>query len=138
MINALFAQYLKLNILIGVGAIFTPVGYLIFAFSYDFIWAATGFLIITFALSFANIGFLTFYQNNVPVEIMGRFSSVFGIFEALLIIVFTATIGLFAEQFNIRVIYIIGSFAFFFLGVVINMIVANKSKRKYYNHGVVE
>ena len=138
LINALFAKYLKLNVLIGVGAIFTPVGYLIFAFSYDFIWAATGFLILTFALSFANIGFLTFYQNNVPVEIMGRFSSVFGMAEALLIIVFTAAIGLFAELFDIRVIYIIGSFAFLILGVVINMIVMNRSKRSYYNHEVVE
>lgn len=138
LINALFAKYLKLNILMGVGAIFTPVGYLIFAFSYDFIWAATGFLILTFALSFANIGFLTFYQNNVPVEIMGRFSSVFGMLEALLIIVFTAAIGLFAELIDIRVIYIIGSFAFLILGVVINMIVMNKSKRSYYNHEVVE
>lgn len=137
-INALFAKHLKLNILIGAGAIFTPVGYLLFAFSHDFIWAATGFFVLTFALSFANTGFLTFYQNNVPVEIMGRFSSVFGMVEALLIIVFTATMGLSAELFDIRVIYIIGSFAFLILGVVINMIVINKSKRSHYNHEVVE
>ena len=67
---------------------------------------------------------------------MGRFSSVFGMLEALLIIVFTAAIGVFAELFDIRVIYIIGSFVFLILGVVINMIVMNKSKRSYYNHEV--
>jgi MFS family permease len=134
LINTLFAKHLKLNILIGVGAIFTPGGYLIFAFSDEFIWAAVGFLILTFALSFANIGFLTFYQNNVPIEIMGRFSSVFGMVEALLVIVFTAAIGVFAELFEIRPTYIIGSFAFLVLGVVINMIVMNKSKRNYYKH----
>ncbi len=138
LINALFAKYLKLNILIGVGAIFTPVGYLIFVDSMILSGQLQVFLIFTFALSFANIGFLTFYQNNVPVEIMGRFSSVFGMLEALLIIVFTAAIGVFAELFDIRVIYIIGSFAFLILGVVINMIVMNKSKRNYYNHEVVE
>ncbi|MBB6451185.1 MFS family permease [Geomicrobium halophilum] len=59
LINALFVKNLKLNILIGVGAIFTPVGYLIFAFSHDFMFASIGFFTLTFALSFANTGFLT-------------------------------------------------------------------------------
>ncbi|MBN6205305.1 MFS transporter [Ralstonia pickettii] len=134
LINALFTRYLKLNILIGFGSILTSAGYLIFAFSNDFIWAAIGFLTLTFALSFANTGFLTFYQNNVPVEMMGRFSSIFGMVEALFITIFTALIGLFAELFEIRQTYIVASFAFLVLGVVISVIVLNKAKRKYYNY----
>lgn len=133
LINALFVKNLKLNILIGVGAIFTPIGYLIFAFSHDFIFASIGFFTLTFALSFTNTGFLTFYQNNVPVNIMGRFSSVLGILEAVLIILLTAVIGISADLFEIRPIYIIGSFAFLTLGVMINLVVFDNSKSKYYS-----
>lgn len=131
--NALFANHLKLNVLIGLGAIFTPLGYLIFAFSHHFIWASLGFFTLTFALSFANTGFLTFYQNNIPVDIMGRFSSVLGILEAVLIIIFIAAVGVFAELFELRPIYMIGSFAFLLLGFIINLVVFDKSKIKYYN-----
>lgn len=131
--NALFASRFKTNILIGFGAIFTPVGYLIFAFSQNFTWASVGFFILTFALSFANIGFLTFYQNNVPVNIMGRFSSVLGMLEAILIVVFTAAVGIFAELFGIQLVYIIGSFAFLVLGLIMNLVVLEKSKKIYYH-----
>jgi len=130
--NALFASRLKTNILIGFGAIFTPIGYLIFAYSHDFIWASIGFFTLTFALSFANTGFLTFYQNNVPVDIMGRFSSVLGVLEALLIIMLTAIVGIFSELYEIRFTYIIGSFAFLVLGFVVNLVTLDKSKKVYY------
>lgn len=131
-VNAVFANKLQINNLIGFGVIFTPIGYLIFAFSNHFIWASIGFFTLTFALSFANTGFLTFYQNNVPADIMGRFSSLFGILEAVLIIIFTGVIGLSAEMFDIRSIYIIGSFAFFILGLIINFVISDRSKRNYY------
>ena len=130
--NALFANRLKVNILISFGAIFTPLGYLIFAYSQNFIWASIGFFTLTFALSFGNTGFLTFYQNNVPVNIMGRFSSVLGVLEALLIIIFTGTVGVLAELYDIRIVYIIGSFTFLAFGMIINLVVLDKSKKSYY------
>ncbi|MFD1067787.1 MFS transporter [Oceanobacillus locisalsi] len=136
LINALFTKYLKLNILIGFGAMSTSIGYVIFAFSSNFILAAIGVFLLTFALAFANTGFLTFYQNNIPVEMMGRFSSVFSLVEAFFIILFTASIGLFAELFEIRQTYILGSMVFLILGVIINMIVLNKSKRNYYQEEI--
>ncbi|MFS0783127.1 MFS transporter [Bacillus sp. 1P06AnD] len=100
--------------------------------SYDFIWASIGFFTLTFFLSFANTGFLTFYQNNVPVNIMGRFSGVLGMLEAFLVILVTVTIGLSADLFEIRPIYIIGSFTFLVLGIIINFVVLDKSLRHYY------
>lgn len=130
--NALFTSRLKINILIGFGAIFTPVGYLIFAFSQNFIWASIAFFTLTFALSFANTGFLTFYQNNVPTEIMGRLSSALSVLEALLIIIFTGIVGIFSELHGIRFIYIIGSFAFMALGLFMNLVVLGKSKKAFY------
>lgn len=136
--NAFFANRCKTNILIGFGALFTPIGYLIFAFSHSFITASLGFFILTFALSFANTGFFTFYQNNVPVNIMGRFSSVLGVLEALLIIVFTAAIGVLSELYGIRFIYLIGSFAFLALGVIMNLFVLDQSKKNYYHEISIE
>lgn len=131
--NALLANVLKVRTLIGFGAIFTPLGYLNFALSQNFITASIGFFILTFALSFANTGFLTFYQNNVRVEIMGRFSSFFWVLEALLIILFTGIVGVFSELYGIRFVYIIGSFAFLVLGFIVNLIVWDKSKKAYYD-----
>nr|WP_313898444.1 hypothetical protein [Lederbergia sp. NSJ-179] len=130
--NALFSNRLKTNILISFGAIFTPIGYLIFAYSQEFIWASIGFFTLTFALSFGNTGFLTFFQNNVSVNIMGRFSSIFGVLEALLIILFTTVVGVFSELYDIRFIYIIGSFAFLSLGFIMNVVVLDKTKKAYY------
>lgn len=132
LINATFANKLKIKHLLGLGVLLTPIGYLIFAFADNFIMASFGFFTLTFALSFANVGFLTFYQNNVPTNIMGRFSSVFGILEAVLIILFTSIIGFSAEFFEIRPIYIIGSCIFLLLGVLINIVISDQSKSDYY------
>lgn len=137
LINAVLSKHLKIHLLIGFGAIFTPVGYLIFSFSNEFIVAAIGFFLLTFSLSFVNTGFLTFYQNNVPVNIMGRFSSVFGIIEAILIIIVTIIIGLSADLFNIRIVYIIGSVAFLVLGMILHITVQRKSESKYYKQQIV-
>lgn len=129
---AVFGNQLKTRFMISFGALATPVGYLIFGYSQDFLWAAIGFFVLTFAVSFANTGFLTFYQNNVPVNIMGRFLSMFGILEALMIILFTVTIGVAAEQYDIRLVYIVGSFSFLFLGVVINGFALHRSNQAAY------
>ncbi|MFO1444925.1 MFS transporter [Bacillus sp. Bva_UNVM-123] len=132
-LNTMFAKKLMLNRLIGVGTIFTAIGYIIYAFSDSFFAAALGFFILTFSLSFANTGFLTFYQNNVPVEIMGRFSSMFGMIEALFIIIFTIAFGFIAEIISIRFVIIGGSFGLFILVLFFNKFVFQRSKREYYH-----
>ena len=131
-INFVFAQYFKLIFLICFGAIGTPIGYLIFAYSYDFTIASFGFFLLTFSLSFANTGFLSFYQNNVPTHLMGRFSGVIGFAESIFIILITFAIGLFAEFFEIRRTYIIVSFVFLIVGLGINTIVLDKSKATFF------
>ncbi len=138
LINVLIAGRVPTNILIGVGAVFTPVGYIVFAFSQTFLWAAAGFFILTFALSFANIGFFTFYQHHVPVSIMGRFSSLFGMLEAVLVIGFTAAIGISAELFGIQFIYRLSSVAFLLLGFLIILVVLDRTKASYYEQDFME
>lgn len=102
LINSRWSHRLSLSFCIGFGAIMTPVGYLLFAGSSSFTMASIGFFILTFALAFANTGFLSFYQHHVPVEIMGRFSGVINVAESLFVILLTFGIGLLAEMIGIR------------------------------------
>lgn len=132
LLNAWFAKVLKINLLIGVGAIITPIGYLVFAFSHSFLTASIGVFIVTFAITFAHVGFLTFYQNHIPVSIMGRFTNLIGMVEAGLTIVMVALIGVFAEWIAIRPVYIFSSVVFLLLGIYIFKVVMNKKKEGFY------
>lgn len=131
-INATFSTRLTLPFLISFGAIMTPVGYLIFAFSESFVVASVGFFLLTFALSFANTGFLSFYQNNVPSELMGRFSGVINVAESILVIGLTFGIGLLAEYVGIRSTYVAFSILFLVIGIMTVRIVQARSRRSFY------
>lgn len=137
-INATFSTRMTLPFLISFGAIMTPVGYLIFAFSESFVVASVGFFLLTFALSFANTGFLSFYQNNVPTDLMGRFSGVISVAESVLIIGLTFGIGLLAEFVGIRSTYVAFSLAFLLVGLVTVRVVLERSKRGLYEPVVIE
>lgn len=131
-VNAVCSYKLKVKHLIIFGALVTPTGYIVFSLANNFIFAAVGFFTLTFALSFLNTGFLTFYQSNIPAGIMGRFSSVFGTLEALATIIFTSVIGISAEIFELRLVYIMAAFFFLVLGVLIMLAVTNKYHYSYY------
>ncbi|GAA0413211.1 MFS transporter [Virgibacillus salarius] len=131
-VNSVIANWVKNYYLIGLGVLVTAIGYLIFAFSTNYGMAAIGFFVIMFALSFANTGFMTFYQNNVPVDLMGRFSSIFGIVEAFFIIFLTGAFGLIAELIAIRPVMITGSIVLLVLGLIICSVVLKSSKRQFY------
>ncbi|MBD1380434.1 MFS transporter [Metabacillus arenae] len=133
-INTLFAKKFAVHMQISIGTIVTAFGYLLFAFSNSFLIAALSFFLLSFAISFANIGFITFYQNNVPVEIMGRFGSFFGMIEAVLIIIFTTTFGVMAEIISIRPVVVLGSCCLLFLGMIICGFVFQSSKKKFFLH----
>lgn len=124
--------------MIGLGSLFVSIGYMIFAFSNSFSLAAIGFFIIAFSLAFANTGFQTFYQNNIPVEIMGRVGSVFGLLEALLIIITTAIVGVSAHFISIRFVVISGSLIMFALSIWLSMLSMKTSKSRYYSVGDAE
>ncbi|WP_047375694.1 MFS transporter [Exiguobacterium sp. ZOR0005] len=132
-INAMFSARMTLSFLISFGAVMTPVGYLVFAFSESFVVASVGFFLLTFALSFANTGFLSFYQNNVPNELMGRFSGVISVAESVLIISLTFGIGLLAEFVGIRSTYIAFSLAFLLVGLITVRIALERSRRSLYD-----
>lgn len=137
-VNAVFINKVKISHMIGLGSLFVSIGYMIFAFSNSFSLAAIGFFIIAFSLAFANTGFQTFYQNNIPVEIMGRVGSVFGLLEALLIIITTAIVGVSAHFISIRFVVISGSLIMLALSIWLSMLSMRTSKSRYYSVGDAE
>lgn len=131
-INTIFSKQLAVNFLIGSGSVFTAIGYIALYSSHGFTSAAIGTFMIGFAITFANTGYLTFYQNNVPVNMMGRFSSLFSMVEAIFIIILTVIIGLAAELTSIRPVGLIGSFTFLLLGIMAFQTVMTHKRKVYF------
>ncbi|MDM5320776.1 MFS transporter [Bacillus altitudinis] len=108
-LNSLIVERLSVSIMLGIGSLFVACGYLIYAFSSTLFAAAIGFFILAFFLAFANTGFMTFYQTNIPVEVMGRVASFYALVEAILTIMLTGVSGGLAHVLSIRTSVIIGS-----------------------------
>jgi hypothetical protein len=89
--------------------------------------------VLSFATAFANTGFYTFYQTNIPVSVMGRIASVYGVLEAFLIIVLTIIYGLVAELVSIRFVVVLGSWVMLVVATVLFIQTSKPSKIKYYS-----
>jgi MFS family permease len=137
-INTLFVKKIAISFMIGLGSTFVSVGYIIYAFSNSFIIAAIGFFTLAFFLAFANTGFLTFYQNNIPVDVMGRIGSLYGLAQATLIIITTGIIGLFAQVISIQFAVITGALVMLLISVILCTFNFQSSKSKYYQSTMLE
>lgn len=112
-LNSIIVEKLPVSIMIGLGSLFVAFGYLIYAFSNTFIVAAVGFFVLAFFLAFANTGFMTFYQTNIPVKVMGRVASFYALCEAILTIVMTGFSGGMAHVLSVRTSVIMGCICMF-------------------------
>ncbi|UTR16542.1 MFS transporter [Salipaludibacillus sp. LMS25] len=137
-INTLFVKKMAISLMIGLGSIFVSVGYIIYAFSNSFIIAAIGFFILSLFLAFANTGFLTFYQNNIPEDVMGRIGSLYGLVEATFIIITTGIIALLAQIISIQFAVITGALVMLLLSVILCAFNLKSSKRNYYQPTTLE
>ncbi len=108
-VNTLFAKKLSTNFLIGAGSVGVSLGYLLYACSSSFQTIGAGFFSLSFTLAFASAGFQTFYQNSIPVDMMGRVGSIYGLLESLLIIIMTFLCGMAAHIVSIQGAVIGGS-----------------------------
>ncbi|WP_256757866.1 MFS transporter [Cohnella sp. WQ 127256] len=126
-INTLIVRKVANSRMIGLGALGVSGGYLIYAFSTAFNVAAIGFFVLAFFLAFANTGFATFYQNNIPVNIMGRVSSVNSFIEAIFIMFTTVVCGIAAELFSIQIVVIVGVIIMVALGVALSTYILQPS-----------
>lgn len=108
-VAAILAKKLQLKLYLGMGMLLTSVGYVGFYSSNNFLTATLAFIFLGFFMAFANAGYATFFQNNVPIEIMGRFSSIADMFQGVVQIGLTLLLGLFAEWFTLQLVCIIFS-----------------------------
>lgn len=138
LMNVLFTKKLAVSLLIGIGSVMVSVGYIIFAFSNNFLIASVGVFILAFSLAFANTGFYTFYQNNIPVEVMGRVGSIYGFVEALLVIVITSIFAVTAQLISIQFVVVFGAIFMFLLTLALLICSIQPSKSKYYRTALGE
>lgn len=75
--------------------------------------------ILSFSMAYANTGFNTFYQNNVPVHIMGRIGSIYGLFIAGITILITILFGVATQFISIQLVVIIGSLVMLFITIIL-------------------
>ncbi|MFZ7807131.1 MFS transporter [Bacillus thuringiensis] len=131
--NTILSKKLAPSFLIGIGSLFIAIGYLIYAFSNIFLIAAIGFFILSFSMAYANTGFYTFYQNNVPVHIMGRIGSIYGLVIALVTIFITILSGVATQFISIQLVVIIGSLIMLFITIVLCVFTLFPSQSKLYS-----
>lgn len=117
--NTILSKKLAPSFLIGIGSLFIAIGYLIYAFSNVFLIAAIGFFILSFSMAYANTGFYTFYQNNIPVHMMGRIGSIYGLIIALVTIFITILSGVATQFISIQLVVIVGSLIMLFITIVL-------------------
>ncbi|RDW15721.1 MFS transporter [Oceanobacillus chungangensis] len=131
-LNALLLKNMRTSLLIGCGAVFVSIGYIIYAFSDSFLAAGIGFFVLSFFNAYANTGFLTFYQNNIPVNMMGRVRSIYSLIEAILIIAATGIMGIAAQMISIQLTVIIGVFVMMILSLILLIFSLHPSKKELY------
>ncbi|WP_430530384.1 MFS transporter [Bacillus cereus] len=131
--NTILSKKLAPSFLIGIGSLFIAIGYLIYAFSNVFLIAAIGFFILSFSMAYANTGFYTFYQNNVPVHIMGRIGSIYGLVIALVTIFIAILSGVATQFISIQLVVIVGSLIMLFITIVLCVFTLFPSQSKLYS-----
>ncbi|MHC0039147.1 MFS transporter [Pseudoneobacillus sp. C159] len=129
---AILAKKISLRLFIGVGMLLTAVGYLGFYSSLNFITATAAFVFLGFFMSFANTGYATFFQNNVPVEIMGRFASVAEMVQGIIQIGLTLLVGLFAEIFSLQLVCVLFSSLSIVLAIILLFVIFSPSKEQFF------
>ncbi len=130
--NACFVSKVSTSLLIGMGSALVAIGYVIYSFSNSFNVASIGFFVLSFFLAFANTGFLTFFQDHIPPDIMGRVGSIFGLFEAVIIIFLTASFGIAAQLVSIRFIIVVGTVIMLSFSILLCALSVQRSKMRYY------
>jgi MFS family permease len=131
--SALVAKKVQLKIYLGAGMFLTSIGYVFFYSSYNFVTATIAFVFLGFFMAFANTGYATFYQNSVPVEIMGRFGSLADMLQGIIQIVLTLILGLFAEWFSLQFVCLTFSLISTLLALVLFITILMPSKAIYFS-----
>lgn len=75
---------------------------------------------------------MTFYQNNIPTEIMGRILSVFGTIQSMFQIIFIMLIGFTGEIIPLRYSIVIASLLVVSISLLLIKMTYHPSRGKYF------
>ena len=114
--------------LMSVGTLFVSFGYLIYSLSTTYLVASIGCFVLCFFLSLANTGFITFIQEHIPVDMMGRISSLYGMVSHSIQLLVVLVMGIFAEWFSVKEVVMMGSFSML---IVASYLTFTVSRLKY-------
>ncbi|HEY4552255.1 MAG TPA: MFS transporter [Bacillaceae bacterium] len=131
-VAAMVAKKVQLSMYVGAGMLLTSIGYVLFYASYSFLTATAAFVFLGFFIAFANSGYATFFQNSVPVGIMGRFGSIAEMAQGLVQIILTLILGLCAEWFSLQVVCLIFSAVGAIVAAGLFITVIRPSKAHYF------
>ncbi|WP_342542785.1 MFS transporter [Paenisporosarcina sp. FSL H8-0542] len=105
----LLVKFMSAKHLMCSGTILVSTGYVIYSFSMNYLMASSGFFILCFALALANTGFTTYIQENIPIDMMGRISSLYGMVIHSLQLLAVLIFGIAAHSFSVQAVVIGGS-----------------------------
>lgn len=129
---SVFSSKFSLRLMIVLGVLMTTVGYLIYAFSWSFLSITVGFLILGFFNVFMNAGISTFYQNNIPVSLMGRITSIFQLLQSGIQVIFILAIGILADFISLRGTIVTLAIVMFISALVFSYYVMKPQKAEFY------
>ncbi|MBP1950876.1 MFS transporter [Virgibacillus litoralis] len=132
MLLSIFSNFFSLRYMIVIGLVMMTIGYVIYAFSWSFLSIVVGFVILGFFNVFLNAGITTFYQNNVPVEIMGRVTSIYQLIQSAAQIVFILVTGFAADLISLRLTIITMALVMLFSSIIFSFSVLKPNKAFYY------
>ncbi len=134
---SMVAKKLSIKVLLSLGCFMVSVGYMVYAFSFSFWSVAIGFMVLGFFNSFSGTGFMTFYQNNVPIKMMGRISSIYGIFQSFLQVIFILLIGFTGDIIPVRYSIIAASTLMLVISIWQTRLVLMPGKSEYFTEETV-
>ncbi|MET1032260.1 MFS transporter [Domibacillus tundrae] len=105
----LVVKFMSAKQLMCSGTILVSTGYVIYSLSMNYLVASCGCFILCFSLALANTGFMTYIQENIPIDMMGRISSLFGMVIHSLQLLAVLIIGVAAHWFSVQAVVIWGS-----------------------------
>ena len=127
-----FSTKFSLRYMISIGLMMMTIGYVIYAFSWSFLSIVIGFLILGFFNVFLNAGIMTFYQNNVPVAVMGRVTSIYQLIQSVVQVVFILGIGVLGDVLSLRVVIASLAIVMFLISVIYACLVLLSNKERYF------
>ena len=126
----ILVRFAPAKLLMSIGTLFVSVGYVIYSFSTSYLLASIGFFVLSFFLSIATTGFMTYIQLHIPTDMMGRISSLYEMLSSFIQIIVILFLGLASQWYSVKEVVVGGSFLMFSVSLILTLLCAGQLKKK--------